>query len=463
MKKQFVLVYILLQIGGIFGQEPDKIVGQVLSALDGSPIHYTNLYVSEQRGTSSDENGFYELLLSNENLKAMLTISAVGFKTKEVTMTALKIDPTIVLEEAIFSLDEVVVTPLNAFPIIKESTKRNKANYKTNWVSAKIKITQTLFVEYDSAPNKKHFLGTMKMYGSSNFKGFTTNSLAIQIDTIETTADFIRFDTLKKPPFGTDPIALNLYDFFDRYEFSGLAKRGRGFLLKEDFSKNYRKVIAFETIDGRKHYLIKTKPARTSNQRYTHTKNLKKANKQFRATKKSLASGARSLGQNQMPITDSVLTTILQKSGVHSDLLGYAWVDYENYGVRRLFYKSEMYDKGGKTFNRSYRHIRYKHFKKAYLPQEIEVLLKAFSLKGTHIYRHVKIKFEEHASGAGFLPIEEENVLDRYRYLQDRPTQSLDTEMAKKDFSRLKYKAFLKPLRKTRYSALDDFRDSLDN
>ncbi len=458
MKKSLLFLLFLLHMAFLFGQQPSKITGQVLSAVDGSPIHFANLYLSENRGTSSDENGFYELQLANHAIDTTLTVSAIGFKTKKITLSVLKINATIVLDEAIFSLDEVVVTPLNAFPIIKESNKNNKQNFKTKWVSAKMKVTQTLFVEYDSVPNKKHFLGTMKMYGNSNFKGYSNESLVLQIDTVETTADFTRFDTLKKPPFGTEPIRLNLYDFYDQYEFSGLAKKGKGFLLKEDFSKNYRKVIDFETINGRKHYLIKTKPVRTRNQGYTDAKDLKKDNERSKAAKKKLAADAQAFGQNQAPITDSVLTHILQKSKTHSDLLGYAWIDYENYGVRRLFYKSEMYDKDGKTFHRRYRHIRYTRFKEAYLPQEIEVLLKAFSLKGTHIYRHVKIEFNDYGSDSDFNPIAKENVLNPYLYLKNRHIRlPLNTEIEKKDFSRLKYKSFLKPLRKNGYSALDDF------
>ncbi len=462
MKDLLLILCLLFQMGTLVGQELSLISGQVQSVLDGSPIRFANLYLNSNRGTSSDEDGFYEFRFSNSTVDTILKVSAIGFKTKKVPLSALISNPTITLEEAIFSLDEVVVTPLNAFPIIKESTQKNKSNYKTDWLAARIRATQTLFVEYDSVPNKKLFLGTMNTSGTLNFKGYTAHKLAIQIDTIETTADFIQFDTIKKPPFGADPIALNLYDFFDRYEFSGLAKRGRGFLLNKDFSKNYRKVIDFKTIDGRKHYLIKTKPAKGSTQSYSDVEDLKRANEQARTDKKRLAANARAFGQNQVPITDAVLTDILQKSQTYNELLGYAWIDYEDYGVRRLFYKGEWYNQGGNPFNRSYRDICYKRFDNRYVPEKIEVLLKAFSLNGTHIYRYVKIEFNAYRSGSDFDPIPKEDTLEGYLYWEDPQKQfPLDTETAKKDFSRLKYQAFLKPLRKTSHSALDDFLDRI--
>lgn len=80
--------------------------------LRNQPIKGVSVYASEShKGTTTDENGKYILSnLPNRNLKISFTF--VGFATQNKTISSLQIENTldIILEEAIFEMDEVIVS-----------------------------------------------------------------------------------------------------------------------------------------------------------------------------------------------------------------------------------------------------------------------------------------------------------------------------------------------------------------
>ncbi|TDE55367.1 TonB-dependent receptor [Flavobacterium sp. GT3P67] len=80
--------------------------------LNNQPIKGVSVYASElHKGTTTDENGKYTISnLPNRNLKISFTF--VGFATQNKTISSLQIENTldIILEEAIFEMDEVIVS-----------------------------------------------------------------------------------------------------------------------------------------------------------------------------------------------------------------------------------------------------------------------------------------------------------------------------------------------------------------
>ncbi len=105
-------ITILFSIGFIlFAQSQNKISGKITNGQN-EPLFGVTVYIEElQKGTSTNEDGAYELTnLPNNAIK--MTVAYIGFKT-QVKSIALLTKETILnftLEEAVFKMDEVIVS-----------------------------------------------------------------------------------------------------------------------------------------------------------------------------------------------------------------------------------------------------------------------------------------------------------------------------------------------------------------
>jgi outer membrane receptor for ferrienterochelin and colicins len=106
--KNIVFIYLLLSSAFMMGQ---TISGKITTE-NGDEIPYANVYLKKTKiGTSSDENGFYELNKIPKDSYTLI-ISSIGYKTKSIKITITndqKITRNITLLED-NSLDEIVVS-----------------------------------------------------------------------------------------------------------------------------------------------------------------------------------------------------------------------------------------------------------------------------------------------------------------------------------------------------------------
>ncbi len=89
---------------------PVRIYGQVLSYKDNQPLSFASIVNKNTgKGTVARESGFFELEVPSDT--STLVVSYVGFKTKEVKLSPVRISGTlfIKMEEALQQLDEVTV------------------------------------------------------------------------------------------------------------------------------------------------------------------------------------------------------------------------------------------------------------------------------------------------------------------------------------------------------------------
>ncbi len=91
-------------------QQKVVVSGTILLASDNLPLPGATILEkgSSMNATMSDKDGKFTLTVSGE--QAVLTISFVGMKTKEVQITNDKIPLVIALEEDLFNLEEVIIT-----------------------------------------------------------------------------------------------------------------------------------------------------------------------------------------------------------------------------------------------------------------------------------------------------------------------------------------------------------------
>ena len=105
-------ISILFSIGFIlFAQSQNKISGKITNSQN-EPLLGVTVYIEDlQKGTSTNENGLYELTnLPNNAIK--ITVAFIGFKTqvKTISLSAKETTLNFTLEEAIFKMDEVIVS-----------------------------------------------------------------------------------------------------------------------------------------------------------------------------------------------------------------------------------------------------------------------------------------------------------------------------------------------------------------
>jgi iron complex outermembrane receptor protein len=105
-------VFFLFSVGlSLFAHSQNKISGKITNrqneALTGVEVYIEEL----QKGTSTNENGYYELHnLPNSAIK--ITVAYIGYKTQAKTIGLTEKETTLnfTLEEAIFKMDEVIVS-----------------------------------------------------------------------------------------------------------------------------------------------------------------------------------------------------------------------------------------------------------------------------------------------------------------------------------------------------------------
>ena len=108
------------------------IIGTILNQ-DKYPISYTNIIIQNSgKGTISNENGKFSINIHSLNDTNTVRFQCIGYKTEKHTVKQLKNNPTIILDEDIYKIDEILIlgTTPNANEIIKAILKNKKKNYK---------------------------------------------------------------------------------------------------------------------------------------------------------------------------------------------------------------------------------------------------------------------------------------------------------------------------------------------
>ncbi|WP_299053691.1 carboxypeptidase-like regulatory domain-containing protein [uncultured Polaribacter sp.] len=128
LKKILLLLFICLNISTSFSQQKVELKGVVLDEFE-NPIAYAAIGIpSKQIGTATNDDGAFSLKISSENIKDILEVSTIGFKTYKIKIedyinnNVLKI----VLIEEVVSLAAITLEKTNS--IVKKALKKVKNN-----------------------------------------------------------------------------------------------------------------------------------------------------------------------------------------------------------------------------------------------------------------------------------------------------------------------------------------------
>lgn len=128
LKKIFFLIFTTFTILSSFSQKKIELKGIVLDEFE-NPIAYAAIGIpSKQIGTATNDDGAFSLKIGQENIKDILEVSTIGFKTYKIKIEdyinnkQLKI----VLIEEVVSLAAITLEKTNS--IVKKALKKVKKN-----------------------------------------------------------------------------------------------------------------------------------------------------------------------------------------------------------------------------------------------------------------------------------------------------------------------------------------------
>lgn len=138
-----------------------QITGTVVDE-KGNPIPYVNIWIeNEDIGTTSDENGIFKI---NATAEKTAVFSSVGFEIKKAILTY---GGKVVLKEAIYKLDEVIISKRKQDKEVEigdaQKIHHTQLSGDKPWIYAKL-------FEYDSTYSETPFLKKIVFFSNSEKK-----------------------------------------------------------------------------------------------------------------------------------------------------------------------------------------------------------------------------------------------------------------------------------------------------
>ncbi|WP_152286067.1 carboxypeptidase-like regulatory domain-containing protein [Flavicella marina] len=125
-----VLVFISLTLQSQTNSELFE--GQVLDTDSKAGLPYVSVFIKKnQAGTITNEQGTYQLDISNLSAIDTISFQFIGYKTKNITLEKLKFQKNISLETDVFTIDEVIISNKKIDPedIVKNVLKNKEQNF----------------------------------------------------------------------------------------------------------------------------------------------------------------------------------------------------------------------------------------------------------------------------------------------------------------------------------------------
>ncbi len=129
-----LLIFILFSYPVISQSSIDtfNITGKVLDIQTEQSVPFVNIYfMTSSLGTITDTSGAFSIQVNKHNTSDTLIFSSLGYKTKKIPIQNMRNQHThtILIEEDVLGLDEVIVSKLSAVGIIKKAMKERKNTY----------------------------------------------------------------------------------------------------------------------------------------------------------------------------------------------------------------------------------------------------------------------------------------------------------------------------------------------
>jgi hypothetical protein len=231
IKKIPILLFCLFYVFVLNAQK--QIKGTIIDLTSSLPVEFVNVVVQGTSiGTLSNRDGMFELNVPGENLDKNITISCIGYQPEIIYSPYHDKVYNIVLEQRKFQLAEVMVKPIDPYPILSEAIKKIAVNYASDAVCLnayyrEMVNTDGAFVKYVDAACKIYYCGYNNKFNeeqaSSKYFQFDftqwnkTNPFPQATNTIPHQNDEVQILAARK--------SNNLESFVNRWDFEeGLKK-----------------------------------------------------------------------------------------------------------------------------------------------------------------------------------------------------------------------------------------------
>lgn len=147
MKLIFIYFSLLISSISVFSQ---TVTAQLIDKATQKPIPFAAIKTAEFSGVISNEEGFFTLNDSNDDVR--ITISCLGYKNKTIAIQEIKNQKfRIVLEESINELNTVFISSKkpNADSIVAKARQNISKNYNTKLYKHEIFSRETAYMDFD--------------------------------------------------------------------------------------------------------------------------------------------------------------------------------------------------------------------------------------------------------------------------------------------------------------------------
>lgn len=172
-----ILLSLSLILFGLQTGIAQNISGKIVDSKSGESIAYANISINGSENLISNVEGYFTLPESNKPDSTVLTVSYLGYVSREITVGELKsLKNVIALEAGIFGLDNVTVAKPDPESIMAEVRKNLPRHYKSNGQPAK----NTIF--YREASTFKPSKLDVEITKSTGFTKKTLQSVNTQLN-----------------------------------------------------------------------------------------------------------------------------------------------------------------------------------------------------------------------------------------------------------------------------------------
>jgi len=125
-----MITAVICTIVASFVGNDENVKGKIVDTETNNPISYAHIIIENTHiGTITNEEGKFSLFISNNYLNSNLIITHVGYEKLIISPKEVSPFLNIQLRPVAITLDEVTISSLNPFEIIKEANNRRKENY----------------------------------------------------------------------------------------------------------------------------------------------------------------------------------------------------------------------------------------------------------------------------------------------------------------------------------------------
>ena len=387
--------------------------GLLVDSVTQKPISFAHIKMG-QFVSVSNQHGHFFIKYNKTDVNNIVRLSCIGYKSKELVLSALIKSNVAFLAQEVKLLNEIVISQLTAQTILKRAEKKGLKNYSTPKYLANYILDQFVFFEdADSSIANSQEVGvlinrgldTTGVYPKFAKENQTISTRFLEFDTIPsqlTTLTKKRNTVTAELAYSYDPVRIGLLKQFHAVP----TMFSKGFYNNTDLN-----IISILEFDDREYYLISVFPKSTKYAAIPTKEESRQLALYKEQIKAMAAKNGRTMSNDQI---DSLFSKQFRNKSL-ADVSGFFLVDAKTYGIVHALIKVSTFDQTGKLFAKLHISTSYTLHNKSYYLQNLDILLKRTSpgnIESPNLYYLVSLNISDFRTKKTSKPIIERNQSD---------------------------------------------------